>query len=101
LGHDAVDVRDIGMGSADDGEIAAYAAAGGLCVLSGDFGFADIRRYSPQQCHGIVVFELPRVSNRQMILDLIHDFIRQGHVIAQLPGRLAIVRQGRVRLRPA
>jgi len=42
-GHDATDVRDIGMGGAVDQDIAAYAQAQHLAILSRDFDFADIR----------------------------------------------------------
>ena len=33
-GHVAIDVRDIGMRSADDSEIAAYALQNGLCIIT-------------------------------------------------------------------
>ncbi len=68
-GHDAFDVRDSGLGDAKDHEIAAYAQAHKLCLLTGDF--ADIRNYPP------------------------HSY----EVLTRLPGRLAIVEPGRVRIR--
>ncbi len=46
-GHDASDVRDIGMGSAADTEIARYARDHGLARVTRDFDFADIRNYPP------------------------------------------------------
>ena len=70
-GHDAFDVRDIGLGDAKDHEIAVYAQAHKLCLLTGDFDFADIRNYPP------------------------HSY----EVLTRLPGRLAIVEPGRVRIR--
>jgi hypothetical protein len=76
LGHEATDVRDVGLGEAPDAEIAAYARAHELCLLTGDFDFADIRDYPPEHYYGIVV-------------------------LSRLPGRLAIVEPGRIRLRPA
>jgi predicted nuclease of predicted toxin-antitoxin system len=51
-GHDATDVRDIGLGSAKDPPIAAYAQAHRVCLLTGDFGFADIRNYAPANYAG-------------------------------------------------
>jgi predicted nuclease of predicted toxin-antitoxin system len=101
LGHDAVDVRDIGMGSADDERIAEYAQAQKLCLLSGDFGFADIRLYPPQDYHGIVVLTLPKDAHRDYILHLVERFVSQTEVLNRLPGRLAIVGPDRIRLRPA
>ena len=56
-GHDAVDVRDIGMRRADDPDIAAHAKREGMALLSEDWGFADIRDYPPPEYYGIVVFE--------------------------------------------
>ena len=54
-GHEAVDVRDIGLRSATDSRIAAYAKSKGLCLVTGDFDFADIRNYPPKEYEGLVV----------------------------------------------
>jgi MinD-like ATPase involved in chromosome partitioning or flagellar assembly len=99
-GYDAADVRNIGLGQATD-IIAAYAKTNGLCLISGDFGFADIRNYPPEQYAGIVVLELPRTATASSILSLVDSFLAQSDLLTQLPGRLAIVSHGRVRLRPA
>jgi predicted nuclease of predicted toxin-antitoxin system len=48
FGHQATDVRDIGLGSAKDPVIARYAQNHQACLLTGDFGFADIRNYPPE-----------------------------------------------------
>lgn len=101
LGHEAVDVRDIGMGAAPDHEIAAYARAHGLCLITGDFDSSNIRVYPPEDYRGLVVLRLPGKANRDVILRLVESFLRQSDVLAQLPGRLAIVERGRVRMRPA
>jgi predicted nuclease of predicted toxin-antitoxin system len=45
--HEATDVRDIGMRSSVDATIAQYAQQEGLCLLTGDFDFSDIRAYPP------------------------------------------------------
>ncbi|MBW1801190.1 MAG: DUF5615 family PIN-like protein [Deltaproteobacteria bacterium] len=44
-GHDAIDVREIGLKGAKDSEIAAYARKDGLSLLTGDFDFSDIRKF--------------------------------------------------------
>jgi predicted nuclease of predicted toxin-antitoxin system len=41
-GHLATDVRDIGLTSAKDPQIALYAQGHKTCLMTGDFGFADI-----------------------------------------------------------
>jgi predicted nuclease of predicted toxin-antitoxin system len=99
-GHDPLDVRDIGLGRATDPEIAAYAQIQGMCLVSGDFDFADIRNYPPEAYAGLVVLELPRVATARFILRLIEDLLGKPEILSKLKGRLAIVEPGRVRLRP-
>jgi len=100
FGHEAVDVRDIGLGASPDRHIAAHARSHGLCLLTGDFDFADVRDYPPEDYAGLVVFVLPDNANRNVILHLVGAFFQNAAVLAQLPGRLAIAEPGRVRLRP-
>lgn len=100
LGHDAVDVRDRGLGMAPDEEIAAFAKSQRLCLVTGDFGFADVRNYPPQDYGGLVVLELPKNATEREILDLVREFFSQSDLVSHLPGRLAIARAGRVRFRP-
>ena len=101
LGHDVADVREVGLGSAQDSRIAQYARNHGMCLLTGDFDFADIRDYPPEDYAGIVVFVLPDNANRERILRLIAGFFQEESVLSRLPGRLAIAEPGRIRLRPA
>ena len=70
------------------------------CLLTGDFGFSDVRNYPPESYPGIVVLDLPRDASAAFILGLIENFVQQTAVIARLPSRLAIVGAGRIRLRP-
>ena len=100
-GHEANDVRDIGLARAEDSTIAAYAQSHSLCLITGDFGFSDIRNYPPQDYAGLVVLELPRNATAKVILNLIEVLLQQPQVLNQLQGRLAIVKAGHIRLRPA
>ena len=100
-GHEALDVRQVLAHDATDAEIAKYAQAQQLCILTRDFGFADIRDYPPQCYSGIVVFELPSDATAPVILKLVASFADQTDILSRLEGRLAIVAFGRVRLRPA
>ena len=52
-GHEAVDVRDIGLGAADDSVIASHARKNGLCLVTRDKDFGDIRNYPPADYSGI------------------------------------------------
>ena len=97
-GHVAIDVRDIGMGGARDADIADHARANRCCLLTEDWGFADIRVYPPAQYHGIVVFELSDNSIDQKLAAL-RNLLGRGDIVEALPGRLAIVTPTRIRLR--
>jgi predicted nuclease of predicted toxin-antitoxin system len=98
-GHEPIDVRDVGLRDAKDSEIARYAQAKGLCLITGDSDFADIRNYPPNRYAGIVVLSLPRTANSAYINSLLDGFLAQEELISALPGKLAIVEPGRVRLR--
>jgi hypothetical protein len=100
-GHEAIDARDVGLRKAKDPIIARYAQDHRACLLTGDFGFADVRNYPPAAYPGLAVLELPRDASAAFILGLIESFVRQTEVLARLPGRLAIIEAGRIRLRPA
>jgi predicted nuclease of predicted toxin-antitoxin system len=98
--YTSIDVRDIGMRHADDSEIATHARQNNSCILSGDWGFSDIRAYPPEQYNGIVVIGLPAHSTRPAILAAIRVLLDRPDIVALLPGRLAIVEKNRIRLRP-
>jgi predicted nuclease of predicted toxin-antitoxin system len=101
LGHAAPDVRDIGLRSATDDEIAAHARANGMSVITADHDFGDLTRYPSADYNGIVVVEPPRKATRAIILRLVEQFLNTPDVVAALPGRLVIVSPGRIRVRPA
>jgi len=74
--HNATDVRDIGMGGAPDQDIAAYAQAHQMAILSRDFDFADVRNYPPNQYLGLVVIDLPSTATAPTILKLVETLSR-------------------------
>lgn len=99
-GHEAVDVRDVGLRGKKDSEIAAYARKHGFCLVTGDFDFSDIRAYPPAEYAGIVVVNpSPLRATARAILDLLEGFLKQTELFAELPGKLAIVRPEHVRVR--
>lgn len=88
------------MRQASDSEIAEYARQQGLCLITADFDFSDVRNYPPSQYPGLVVLQLPRQATASHINSLLSNFLSQENVVLQLSGRLAIVAPGQVRLRP-
>jgi predicted nuclease of predicted toxin-antitoxin system len=100
-GHEAVDVRDIGLRGAQDPQIASYAQRQELCLVTGDFDFSDVRNYPPGDYSGLVVLKLPRTATASFILNLLESFLRQEDLVIHIGGKLAIVEPGRVRLRTA
>ncbi len=98
-GHDAFDVRDIGLASASDAKIARHAQEHALCLLTGDHDFADLRVYPPSQYSGLVVLHVPPDATAAVIFSLLEGFLKQEQLLAHLAGKLAIVEPGRVRLR--
>lgn len=101
LGHEAVDVRDVGLGGADDAQIAAYAKEHKFALVTRDFDFSDVRNYPPADYAGIVVLELPDDAIAATVVKVLESLLSQPELLAHVPGRLAIVESWRVRFRPA
>lgn len=98
-GHEAIDVRDIGLRGATDAEIVAYAQKHELCLLSGDIGFADIRNYPPVKYSGIAILRLPAKATSATILTVLQSFLAQTEIVSPLKSKLAIIELGHVRIR--
>lgn len=98
-GSDAIHVDDVRLGTASDAEIAEHAKANGYALVTGDFGFGDIRNYPPAQYAGIVVFQFPNTWTAAEIVGLVDSFFAQRDVVDSIGGKLAIVEERRVRLR--
>src|SRR3990172_791113 len=97
-GHEAIDVRGIGLRGASDAEVASYAQSQRLCLLSADTGFSDIRNYPPGKYSGVIVLRLPAKATSSTILTLLESLLVQSEIVNQLNGKLAIVESGRVRI---
>jgi len=99
-GQEAVHLRDMGLGDAHDDAIFAYAVRHGLVLVSRDLDFSDGRRYSPAATAGIVIVRLADDAVAQRLADLFGRFLRTPLVVDQLAGRIAVVTEDRIRLRP-
>lgn len=100
FGQTPIDVRDIGLGTAPDGHIAAHAKQHGFAIISGDFDFADIRIYPPEQYAGIIVIDRPEHATVAVTLLLIERVFAREDIIHHIAGRLVIVDENRIRIRP-
>jgi len=69
--------------------------------VTGDLDFSDIRDYPPNEYAGLIILRLPRNATASFILNLLEGFLHQDKLVSQLPGKLAIVEGGRVRIRTA
>ena len=100
LGHEVQFARDIGLATAPDREIAAHAKKTGAAIVTRDLDFADVRQYPPDLYDGIVVLRLPDTATAAEIAAVAERFLHEPKFLSQLPGRLAIVENDRVRFRP-
>jgi predicted nuclease of predicted toxin-antitoxin system len=98
-GHEAIDIRAIGLRGANDADIAAYARKQRLCLISGDIGFGDIRNYPPGEYFGLLILRLPAKATSVTILPLLKSFLMQSKIVDRLSGKLAVIELGRVRIR--
>lgn len=80
--------------------MAAAHAAARVCLVTGDFDFTDVRNYPPEQYSGIIVLRVPHTATTATILLMMEQLLLRPDLVAHLPGRLAIVDNSRVRLRP-
>lgn len=99
FGHEAIDVRDIGLGDAPDSVIAGHARSDALCLLTRDVDFTDIRVYPPSHYHGIVLVSAQVPANRDAVLRLLSAFLRAIPQLGEVAGALIVVEPGRIRLR--
>lgn len=97
--HEVVDVRDVGLRSAKDAEIALYAQSKKLCLVTGDFDFSDIRNYPPHKYAGIIVLNIPKNATATFIINIFKEFLKHEKLVSEMNGKLAIVEPGRIRIR--
>jgi len=97
--HRASRVSGSPLADAPDERIASHARSNGMALITRDVDFADVRRFPPSDFHGIVVVSAPEHATASMIAGLVSELLSNAEVVARLPGRLAIVEFGRVRLR--
>ncbi|MGR3316881.1 MAG: DUF5615 family PIN-like protein [Candidatus Anammoxibacter sp.] len=98
-GHEIVDIRDVGLRSAKDAEIALFAQTKKLCLVTGDFDFSDIRNYPPHKYSGIIALNIPKNATAVFIVNLLEMFLKNDILVSEMSGKLAIVEPNRIRIR--
>jgi len=99
LGHEATDVRDIGLGSAPDSAIASFAREKQFVLITLDRDFGDIRNYDPAQYAGIIIVNVPSDTPAKLIVAIVEGFLGNRELLQRVPKHLAILEPGRVRMR--
>lgn len=100
-GHEATDVRDIGLGTASDQEIADYARQHRFAIITADHDFGNVRAFPPFDYLGIVVIRPPDGATTKDVLLLVEQLLNDAKVMANLSGHLLIVEPRRIRCRPS
>jgi predicted nuclease of predicted toxin-antitoxin system len=96
--QDALHVRDVGLGDADDSKIFAYAQANGMVIVGRDLGWSNLLDYPPGSHHGLIVLRLPNTFQAEQIKAVLHAFLQDVN-INEVKGALTIVEPGRYRIR--
>lgn len=99
-GFEAADVRDVGLRSTDDTMVFTRAVDQRRCLLSGDLGFANIRRFPLGSHSGIGVVRYPNEASPHTVIAAVIDAMERTNEF-EMQGSLMIIEPGRVRLRPA
>ena len=97
-GHEALDVRDVGLRGKSDAEVFAFAQSHGAVLVTADKGFANVLRFAPGTHAGVMVVRVPnelptREVNRE-ILRTLDDLAGDS-----LVGLLIVVEVSRTRVR--
>ena len=97
-GHDALRVDEQGLAGVADPGVAAVCLVESRAIVTLDTDFMDIRRFPPEQYAGILVLR-PHRQTVPRILALTRRFVA---LLGSEPllGKLWIVDEGRVRIRP-
>lgn len=95
-GHDAADVRDVGLRGAPDEAIAAHAKTDARIVVSADLDFSNALRFPPGTHPGILVARLPDTPAPDAIAARILEAITEAETA--LDGAITVVELTRVRI---
>ena len=78
LGHDAVSVKDVGVGGADDDAVLDYAIAEERVLLTFNADFADVRVLATIDHHGII-----RLRFKIQTEEIVHPVLQRALDVLQ------------------
>src|SRR3990167_4550932 len=78
-GHQAIDVRDIGLRTAPDQDIAAHARQQQLAIVTGDQDFGNVLTFPPADYSWIVVIRSPDGAGTAIVLSLVEQFLNDAN----------------------
>ncbi len=96
--HDVATVLQQHLGGKPDATIAEVCRAEGRTLITFDTDFANIQKYPPADFSGIVVLRLTRQDTPHVLIVI--NRLREKFGQEPLIGRLWIVEEDRVRIRP-
>jgi predicted nuclease of predicted toxin-antitoxin system len=97
-GHDAMSIREQGLGGKPDETIARVCRDESRAILTLDLDFADIRNYPPHEYAGIIVLRL-HAQDRPHVLSAIERLLPLL-TSEPLVGKIWVVDEQAVRVRP-
>ena len=97
-GYDAVDVRDLGMGSAPDAAILDLAQKEGRAVITRDLGFAALAADRPSH-QGVLLLRFGGLRSPAIIGGLQAAMESLSASTTDLAGAVVVIEPGRVRTR--
>jgi len=96
-GHDVQSVAAEGLSGAADPEVYQVSRREGRCLVTLDLDFADVTRFPPAQCPGIVVIRLPRNPTPALLDSAVEQFLAVVS-FQPLEKRLWVMEPGRLRI---
>jgi len=96
-GHEAVDVRDIGLRGRPDDEIRNHALRENLTLITGDIELGNLLRYAPSPA-GILVVRLPETLSAEYRIERIVAAVK-GLTRDDLAGCVGVIEVEDLRIR--
>jgi len=97
-GHDAEDVRDLGLRGQSDEQTSAEAQRRDSVLITRDLGFANTLRRSRESHTGVVILRLPKFLSTAR---LVEEVLRNAREVSltTLDRSVVVVEPGRIRIR--